>query len=123
MSVDIRGRCAITTTLSRLRASTFDLVSGVVSGLRVEFGGTALQEVVTMNGLSIPVTARTLSAPSCSVAQGFTEDGAIDDSADNPAARDGTAPPVRRRASTSGWDTAVMREPSVDFGGATPQNS
>ena len=69
-----------------------------MSGLRVDFGETALQEVFTMNGLSIPVTARTLSAPSCSVAEGVTEDGATDDSADNQAARDGTAPPVRRRA-------------------------
>jgi len=76
-----------------------------------------------MNGLSIPVTARSLSAPSCSVAQGVTEDGAIDDSTDNPAARDGTAPPVRRCASTSGWDSAGMREPNFDFGGAAPRNS
>ena len=62
-----------------------------MSGLRVNFGGTALQGVVTVNWLSIPVTARSLSAPSCSVAEGVTEDGAIDDSADIPAARDGTA--------------------------------
>ena len=37
------------------------------------------------------------------------------------AARDGTAPPSRLRASTSGWDSAVVREPSFDFSGAAPQ--
>jgi len=50
-SADILGRCASTTTLSRLRASTFGLVSGVVTGLRVEVGVNALQEFVTVNGL------------------------------------------------------------------------
>ena len=52
---------------------------------------------------------------------GVTEDGAIDDNTDIPAARDGTAPPGRLRASTSGWDSAVVREPRFDFGGAAPQ--
>ena len=117
----IPGRCASTITLSRLRASTFGLVSGVVSGLRVDFGGTALQEVVTVNGMLIPVTATSLSAPSCSAAEGVIEDGAMDDRADIPAARDGTALPGRRRASTSVWDAAVVREQSFDFGGAAPQ--
>jgi len=53
-----------------------------------------------VNGLLVPVTARSLSAPSCSVAQGVTEDGSMDDSADISLAvvHDGTAPPVRRRA-------------------------
>ena len=46
-----------------------------------------------------------------------TEDGAMDDSADIPVAHDGTARPVRRRASTSGWDSAVVREPSFDLVG------
>ena len=114
MGVDILGRCANDTTVSRLRASIFGLVSGVMSGLKVDFGVTAFQDVVTMNVLLVPVTARSLSAPSCSVAR---EDGAMDDSADIPVARDGTAPPVRRRASTSGWDSAMVREPSFDLVG------
>jgi len=71
------------------------------------------------NRLSVPVTARNLNAPSCSVAQGVTENGAMNDSADIPATRDGTAPPGRLRASTSGMNTAVMREPSVFW--AVPQ--
>ena len=41
----------------------------------------------------------------------------MDDNADIPDARDGMAPPVRRRAFTSGWHTAVVREPSSDFSG------
>jgi len=43
-SVDILSRCAGTTTLSRRRASTFGLVSEVVTGLRVDFGVNVLQE-------------------------------------------------------------------------------
>jgi len=76
-----------------------------------------------VHGLSFPVTATSLSAPSCSVVEGVTEDGAIDDNTDIPAARDGTAPPGRLRASTSGWDSAVVREPRFDFGEAAPQES
>ena len=76
-----------------------------------------------MYGLSFPVTATSLSAPSCSVVEGVTEDDAIDDNTDIPAARDGTAPPGRLRASTSGWDSVVLREPRFDFGGAATQES
>jgi len=76
-----------------------------------------------VHGLSFPVTATSLNAPSCSAMEGVTEDGAIDDNTDIPAASDGTAPPGRLRASTSGWDSAVVREPRFDFGGAAPQES
>ena len=58
-----------------------------------------ITETDTENRLSAPVTAGNLNAPSCSVAQGVTENGAMSDSADVPATRDGTAPPgdfVRR---------------------------
>ena len=56
----------------------------------------------TENRLSVPVTARNLNAPSCSVAQGVTENGAMNDSADFSATLDGTAPGdfVRRHL---GW--------------------
>jgi len=67
------------------------------------------QEAVTVHGLSFPVTATSLSAPPCSVVNGMTEDGAIDENTDIPVARDGTAPPGRLRASTSGWDSPVVR--------------
>ena len=66
-----------------------------------------------MNGLSVPVTARSLNAPSSSVAEGVTEDGAMNDSANIPAARDSTTPPGRLLASTSGLYIAVVTEPSV----------
>ena len=85
----------------RLRASTFCLVSEVMTGLKVGFDVNANREVVTVNGPSVPVTSRSSSAPSCSVAEGVTEDGAMDDSADIPASCDGMTPPVRRRAFTS----------------------
>ena len=80
--------------------------------LRVDSGGTARQEVVTVNGLMIPVTERSLGVPSCLVAHGVTENDAMNDGADNPTARDDTAPPVRRRASISTCSSAVVREPS-----------
>ena len=51
-----------------------------------------------------------------------TEDGAIDDNTDIPTARDGTVPPDRFRASTSGWDSVFVREPRFDFGGTAPQD-
>jgi len=94
----------------------------VVRGLRADFGGTALQETVTVHGLSFPMTAKSLSAPSCSAVEGMTGDGAIDDNTDIPAARDGTAPPGRLRASTSGWDSAVVKGPRFDFGGASQES-
>jgi len=44
--------------------------------------GTSLQEVVAVNGLSIPVTASSLSEPKYSVEEDVTEGVAVDDSAD-----------------------------------------
>jgi len=55
--------------------------------------------------------------------QGATGDGAMDDTADIPAARDDMTPPVRRRAFTSGWNTAVAREPTFDLVGLHLRNS
>jgi len=56
----------------------------------------------------ILVTATNFSVSPCSVAHSVTEDDAMDDSAEIPAARDGTVPPVRRRASIS-----AVSEPSL----------
>jgi len=69
-SADILARCANTTPADGLRASTSDSDPGMATGLSCDFGGTALQAVVTVKGLSSPVTASSLSAPSCSVAIG-----------------------------------------------------
>ena len=91
--------------------------------LRVDSGGTARQEVVTVNGLMIPVTERSLGVPSCLVAHGVTEDDAMNDGADNPDARDDTVDPVRRRASISSCGSAVVREPSFILIGLSLRNS
>jgi len=50
-------------------------------------------------------------------------DGAMDDTADIPAARDGMTRPVRRCAFTSGWNTAVARGPTFDLVGLHLRNS
>jgi len=55
-SADILARCVSTTLAGGLRASTSGLDSGMV-GLTCDFGGIALQAVVTGNELSSPVTA------------------------------------------------------------------
>jgi len=46
----------------------------------------------TENSMSVPVMAGNLNAPSCSVAQGVTEIGTMNDSVDVLATCDGTAP-------------------------------
>ena len=60
-----------------------------------------LQEVVTVNGLTTPVSASNVSAPPCSVAEDVTEGGAVDDSADILARCAITTPAGLLRASTS----------------------
>jgi len=95
----------------------------VAPELRVDSGGTARQEVVTVNGLVIPVTERSLGMSSCLVAHGVTEDDAMNDGADNPAARDDMAPPVRRRASISSCGSAVVKEPNFILMGLRLRNS
>jgi len=54
-----------------------------------------IQDVVIVNGPSVPAT-------SCLVVKGVTANGAMDDTADIPAAHDAMTPPVRCRAFTSG---------------------
>ena len=61
-----------------------------------------------MNGLMIPVTARSFSVSSCLVEHSVTEDDAMDDSAEIPAARDGTVPLVKRRASISAMTVRIF---------------
>jgi hypothetical protein len=55
----------------QLRASTFGLVLGVVTGLRVQVGVNALQEFVAVNGLK--VTDGSSRLPNCSLAEGMTK--------------------------------------------------
>ena len=61
---------------------TFRLDSGLTTGPNCDFGETALRAVVTMNGLSSPVTASSLSKLLRLVTKCMTEGGAVDDSAD-----------------------------------------
>ena len=56
-STDILARCATMTPAGSLRTSTPDLVSGAATEPSCDFGGDALQEAASVNGLSIPVTA------------------------------------------------------------------
>jgi hypothetical protein len=46
-----------------------------------------------VNGPSAPATSKSLNAPLCLVVKGVTADGAMDDTADIPAAHDGITPP------------------------------
>jgi len=94
----------------------------VVRGLRADFWWDCASGSRHRVWTVVPSDATKLSAPSCSVAKGMTEDGAIDDNTDIPVAHDGTVPPGRLRASTSGWDSVVVREPRFDFGGTAPQD-
>ena len=50
----------------------------------LDFSGDTLQEIVTVNGLSTPVTASSLSETKCSVEEDATQGVAVDDSADIP---------------------------------------
>jgi len=100
-----------------LCASTSSLDSGMTTGPNCDFGETALRAVATMNGLSSPVTASSLSKPLWSVAECVTEGGAVDDSADILAACDGTISPEGLRVSTSVLESGVVTKTSFDLEG------
>jgi len=82
-----------------------------------DFGQTALRAVVTMNGLSSPVTASNLSKPLWSVADCMTDGGAVDDSADILATCDSTISPEGFRVSTSVLESGVVTKTSSDLEG------
>ena len=76
-----------------------------------------------MDGLSIPVTASNLNAPSCSVAEDVTKGGDADNSInilDRYASR---TPAGSLRASTSDLVSGVATKPSLDFGGDALQEA
>jgi len=82
-----------------------------------DFGGAALQEVVAVNGLSIPKTVSSLSVSSCSIAQDMTEGGTVNDSTTILTCRMGTAPPDSLCASASSSASGMRTKPSVDSSG------
>ena len=88
----------------------------MATGPSCDFGETALRAVV-MNGLTSPVTASSLSKPFWSVMECVTEGGAVDDSADNLAACDGTISPEGLRVSTSVLESGVVTKTSSDLEG------
>jgi len=87
----------------------------MTTGPSCDFGETALRAVVTMNRLSSPVTASSLSKPLWSVTECMTEDDAVDDSADILVACDGTISPEGFRVSTSVLESGVVTKTSSDL--------
>jgi len=81
-----------------------------------DFGGPALQQVVTVNGLSIPVTASDLSEPKRSVEEDVIEGVTVDDSADIPDRCASTTTLSRLRAPTCGSVSKAVTWLRVDFG-------
>jgi len=71
-SADILARCASTFSAGGLRALMSGLDSGMKKGTNCDFGETALRAVVTVNGLSSPVTTSSLSKPFWSVTECVT---------------------------------------------------
>ena len=100
-----------------LCALTSNLDSGITTGPNCDFGETALRAVATMNGLSSPVTASSLSKPLWSVAECVIKGGAVDDNADILAACDGTISPEGLRVSTSVLESGVVTKTSSNWEG------
>ena len=89
----------------------------MTTGPNCDFGETALRAVVTMSGLSSPVTASSLSKPLWSVADCVTEGGAVDDSADILPTCDDTISPEGFFVSTSVLESGVVTKTSSDLEG------
>ena len=89
----------------------------MTTGPNCDFGETALRAVVTMNGLSSPVTASSLSKPLWSVTECMTEGGAVDDSADILTTCDDNISPEGLRVSTSVLESGVVTKTSSDLEG------
>jgi len=89
----------------------------MTTGPNCDFGETALRAVVTMNRLSSPVTASSLSKPLWSVMECMTEGGSVDDSVDILATCDETISPEGLRASTSVLESGVVTKTSFNWEG------
>jgi len=114
------NRLSIPVTASTFSAPKCSVAEGMTASgateLSFDFGGTALQEVVVMNGPSLLVTASTLSEPKCSVELGVTEGVIIGDSADILGRCASTTTPGKRlRAPTFGLVSEVVMGLRVDF--------
>jgi len=106
-------------TDSSFRAPTCRVANGVTESGAAEpsfdVGGTALQEVVVVNCLSILVTASSLSEPKYSVEEDVTEGVAVEDSADILGRCARTTTLIRVRVWTFGVVSGVVRGLRADF--------
>jgi len=78
-----------------------------------DFGGDALQEVVAVNGLSIPKTVNSLSVSSYSIAEDMTEGGTVNDSTTILTCRVGTASPGSPCASACSSASEMRTDPNL----------
>jgi len=83
-----------------------------------DFGGAALQEVVAVNGLSIPKTVSSLSISSCSIAEDITEGDTVNNSTTILTCRGGAAPPGSLCALASISASGMRTKPSCESSGA-----
>jgi hypothetical protein len=79
-------------------------------------GGAAIQEVVTVTGLSIPMTVRSLGAPSCLIVEDVTEGDTVNNRANILTCCESAAPPGDLCASACSLAAKVRTEPSFDSG-------
>jgi len=86
-----------------------------------DFGGTAPQEFVAVDGLSIQVMASNLSALNWSLAEGVTRRSTVDDSANILARYTSTFSTSSLRASMSDFDSGMVTGPNCDFDGTALQ--
>ena len=85
--------------------------------LGCDFGGAALQKVVAVSGLSIPMTVHSLSVPSCSFAEDVTEGSTVNKTTNIVTCCESTAPLHSLCVSACGLAAGVRTEPSFDSGG------
>jgi len=90
----------------------------VATELGCDFGGAELQKIVAVNELSIPMTVRSLSVPSCSIAEDVTEGGTVNNTTNIVTCCESTAPLGSLCLPACGLAAGVRTEPSFDSGGA-----
>ena len=82
-----------------------------------DFGGAALQKIVTVNGLSIPMRVSSLSVPSCLFVEDVTEGDTVNKTTNIVTCCESTAPLRNLCVSACGWAAGVRTEPNFDFVG------
>ena len=116
---DALAHCAGTSPACDLGASTFALISVVVSKTGCGLSKGALREDVTVDRQLNHVAATSSSTPYCSIVQGVTESIATDDGTDALAHSPSMAPPSSLGALALGFDSMVVSEACCALGGTT----